>query len=870
MRVPLTPLDFIERARRQFAALEGVVDGDRRITYGEFVARCHRLAHALRGELGVEPGDRVAYLCGNTLELLEAYFGVVLAGGVLTPLNIRLAPAELAGIVADCRPKAVFVHPSFAGVLDGRPLDSSYEALLAAQPEALFDVAPFDEDDVCELFYTSGSTGGPKGAMLSHRALATHAVDSALTLGLHHRDVVLHTIPLFHVNGWGTPHYVTLLGARHVLLERFDAGKVIELVGAERVTRLSLVPTMATAILEHPDLGAADVSSVVQITVGGAPPTAEQLAALEDAFGCEVICGYGLTEAAPQLTKAVTLRSHDALAVADQRRRRATTGLSNIGVDLRVFDDADHEVPPDGVTVGEICVRSNHVMVGYWERPDETAEVLRGDWLRTGDLATVDAEGYVTIVDRRKDIIVSGGENISSVQVEAVLLSHPDVLEAGVIAMAHERWGEVPRGFVALRIGASVTGDELIALCARPAGPFQGATPDRRPRRTPQGRHREDPEEPPARMADMTTWTHTGYAQRIHFGVGAVANVASVVKELNGRRVLLVTTAGRLESDAGADLTRRLGRNLVATFSGVRSHVPTTAVQAAVALARNEAVDCVVSFGGGSCADLGKAVCFFREQEEAAPGTSYIDRPVIAHLAIPTTYSGAELTPFFGMTDEHTKRKQGAGGPTTAPLAAIYDPELTLDTPPDISAQTGMNALAHGIECAYSPTRSPEAEAIALACIERVAMALPIVFDEPGDIGARTVMLAGAVLGGRCLQNATMGVHHGLSQLIGGRTGMAHGLANGLILAHAMRFNRDAVPAELDRIGAALGDPDDAAAAVDRLRERVGLPSGLSDCGVDDDDIDAVARMAPGNPNVQNNPRPVSESDARSILEDAF
>ena len=371
-------------------------------------------------------------------------------------------------------------------------------------------------------------------------------------------------------------------------------------------------------------------------------------------------------------------------------------------------------------------------------------------------------------------------------------------------------------------------------------------------------------------MTNATEWVHTGYAQRIHFGVGAAARISEIVREVGGRRVMLVTTAGRRASDDGNSLVGRLGRSLAATFDGVRSHVPTTVVREAVGLARSEAVDCIVSFGGGSCADLGKAVAFFREQEEGTPGSAYIDRPVLPHVSIPTTYSGAELTPFFGMTDENTRRKQGAGGPTTAPIAAVYDPELTLDTPANVSAETGMNALAHGVECAYSPRRTPEAEALALACVERVAMALPIVVDEPDDLGARTVMLTGAVLGGRCLQNASMGVHHGLAQLVGGRTGIPHGLANAVILAHAMRFNRDAVPAELDRIGAALGNPDDAAGAVDRLRERLGLPGALSECGVTPEDLDAVARMAPGNTNVQNNPRPVSEDDARSILEAAF
>jgi maleylacetate reductase len=366
------------------------------------------------------------------------------------------------------------------------------------------------------------------------------------------------------------------------------------------------------------------------------------------------------------------------------------------------------------------------------------------------------------------------------------------------------------------------------------------------------------------------TWTHTGYAQRIHFGIDAVDRLADVVKEANGRRAMLVTTAGRLESEAGERVVARLGRVLASVFDGVRSHVPTSAVQAAVVQAQADGVDCVVSFGGGSCADLGKAVCFFTEQHAGMPGTSYLDRPSLSHVSVPTTYSGAELTPYFGMTDEATRRKQGAGGPTIAPVAAVYDPVLTLDTPARVSAETGMNALAHGVECAYSPVRTPEAEAVALACVARVAASLPAVVDEPGDLLARVAMMEAAVLGGRCLQNASMGVHHGLAQLIGGRTGLPHGLANAIILSHALRFNTEAVPDAVARIGAALGDPDDAPGAIDRLRERLGLPGHLSECGVTEADLEAIARMAPSSPNVAANPRPVSEADASHILAAAW
>jgi alcohol dehydrogenase class IV len=363
------------------------------------------------------------------------------------------------------------------------------------------------------------------------------------------------------------------------------------------------------------------------------------------------------------------------------------------------------------------------------------------------------------------------------------------------------------------------------------------------------------------------SWVHTGYAQQIVFGAGSVERVADVVRETGSRRVLLVTTEGRLASSGGERLTKRLGRLVGSTFAGTRSHVPTSIVQEAVRQARADGVDGVVSFGGGSCADLGKAVCFFIEQEAGTPGASYLHRPALPHVSIPTTYSGAELTPFFGMTDEATRQKSGSGGPTIAPVAAIYDPELTLDTPGRVSAETGMNALAHGVECAWSPARTPEAEAVALACIERVASALPAVVERPLDLGPRTRMLEGAVLGGRCLQNATMGVHHGLAQLIGGRTGIPHGLANAVLLAHSVRFNADAV--DLTRIGLALGDADDPAGAIDRIRAAVGLPATLSECGVAEEDLDAVARLALRSHNVLANPKPVTEEDARSILEAA-
>jgi fatty-acyl-CoA synthase len=461
MELPLTPLDFLARARRLFRNREGVIDGDDRWTYGQLGERCDRLAHALRGDLGMQPGQVVAWLCGNTHELLEAYYGVLLAGGVLLPLNIRLAPAELRAILDDSRAVALFRHPAQVEVahpIRTVTLGDEYEALLAAQPDGPAETPPLDERAPAELFYTSGSTGTPKGALLSHRALYLHAVHSALTMGLGGDDVFLHTIPLFHVNGWGTPHYVTGLGGVHVLLPRFDAGEVLRLIEERRVTRLFLVPAMARLVLDHPTLATRDLSSVIQISVGGAASSPALLTELEAAFGCPVICGYGMTESSPTLT-----RSLPKPGASSTPAQRATTGLPILGVDVRVLGDGDVEVPWDGATVGEICARSNHVMIGYLDAPQATEQVLRDGWLRTGDLAVVDSEGYLTIVDRAKDLIVSGGENIASVEVEHALVAHPAVREAAVIGVPDERWGEVPRAFVSLVDGATADEAELIA-----------------------------------------------------------------------------------------------------------------------------------------------------------------------------------------------------------------------------------------------------------------------------------------------------------------------------------------------------------------------------------------------------------------------
>ncbi len=361
------------------------------------------------------------------------------------------------------------------------------------------------------------------------------------------------------------------------------------------------------------------------------------------------------------------------------------------------------------------------------------------------------------------------------------------------------------------------------------------------------------------------------YAQRLRFGCGALDDAGREAQEIGAARMLLITTPRGRESAAGRRLAHSLGGMLVSVFDGARPHVPESAVHGAWRQLRDDRIDAVVSLGGGSSTDLGKAVCYRAEQARGGLGKTCFDRPAIPHMTVPTTYSGAELTPFFGVTDEAARRKSGAGGPTLAPACVIYDPEATLDLPPRASAETGMNALAHCVEVAWSPARTAEAEALALAGAAQIHRWLPRVVEHPRDLEARAAMLEAALLAGRCLQNATMGVHHGLAQLVGGRTGIAHGLANAVILAHAVRFNADAVPDALARLAAAFGREDgDAARAIDELRARVGLPARLSQCGVGAEDIEAVAALSSSNATVAKNPKPVSADDARAILRAAF
>ncbi len=474
------PTHFIDRAYSLYSDKEGIVCGDDRFTYREYAERVSRLSHAL-ATLGVQKGERVAYLGANCHRLLEAYYGVVQMGAVLMPLNIRLTPRDFLFMFEDAEATTLLVERSMANLIEpirdqaktlkrlvllgegATVLDGvDYEQVLAAAPDHPYPRPELDEDDTAEIFYTSGTTGNPKGVMLTHRNLYANAMNYIWSSQLTDADVQLHTVPLFHVNGWGTPHAVTGSGGKHVLLRSFIPQQVLELVQRERVTLCTMVPTMISALINFPDIEKYDFSSVRRLVSGGAPSPWALAREAAEKLKVEFVVGYGLTESAPILTMSNLRADLSHLSAEGQARVRVKTGLPVIGCTVKVVKENDDEVRHDGEDVGEIVAKGDNIMKGYWRRPEETAQTLRGGWLHTGDLATVDEHGYINIVDREKDIIISGGENISSVEVEDALYDHPAVLEAAVIAKPDQRWGEVVQAVVVLRPGMTATEEQLI------------------------------------------------------------------------------------------------------------------------------------------------------------------------------------------------------------------------------------------------------------------------------------------------------------------------------------------------------------------------------------------------------------------------
>ena len=493
MILPLTPVRLKRHAARVFGNKIGVVCEDHRFTYREFNERCDRLSDALL-RLGLRAGDRVAYLSFNCHRLLEAYYGVPQIGAILLPLNIRLSPEELGYILNDSSPRVLFFDPEFVPLVEAlrpnvkyvehyislrgtRPAWAHgrfYDELVAGGEPCEIDYRTIDENSVAELFYTSGTTAHPKGVMLTHRNLYLHAFYTAVGLGALDDQVHIYTVPLFHVNGWGAPHILALTGGRHVMVKKFDPTAVLGLAQRERATRLHMVPTMVIALINHPDFNKYDLSCVRDVMMGGAPTSTALIRQVEEKIpGCVAQGGYGLTETSPVLTIAHAKAHLTGDPEETKLRRKATAGYALAGSEIRVVDPHGRDVKCDGVEIGEVIVRSDLVMAGYWNQPQETRRYIRDDWFYTGDLATIDEEGYVLIVDRAKDMVLSGGENIGTAEIERVIYQHPDVLECAVIAVPDDTWGEVPKALVTVREGSRPSEQEILDHCRQHLGCFK-------------------------------------------------------------------------------------------------------------------------------------------------------------------------------------------------------------------------------------------------------------------------------------------------------------------------------------------------------------------------------------------------------------
>ena len=477
----LTPLDFLERSAFVFRESVAVVDGDARRTYPQFRERVHRAARGLLAH-GVRPGDRVAVLAKNQSTLLESHYSVPLVRGVLCALNIRLVAEEIAYILAHCGARVVIYDDEFAHLLDGAPEDlikiasgsphSAYEAMLREQSNELLPLPEIDEDETISINYTSGTTGRPKGVMYTHRGAYLNALAEVFHANLRPQSSYLWTLPMFHCNGWTYPWAVTAAGATHVCLPKVDPAEIFRLIDAANVTHMCGAPTVLIAIANHPD--ARPFKRPLTVVTAGAPPAPTTIAQME-ALGATITHVYGLTETYGPITVCEWQAQWNALDQSARARlkSRQGVGMITVGTDIRVVSTDESlgyphvlvDVPSDGVVQGEIVMRGNNIMKGYYDDPAATERAFAGGWFHSGDLAVRYPDGYVAIVDRSKDVIISGGENISTVQVEQVILQHDAVLECAVVAMPDDKWGEVPKAFVTLKSGRELDARTLVAHC---------------------------------------------------------------------------------------------------------------------------------------------------------------------------------------------------------------------------------------------------------------------------------------------------------------------------------------------------------------------------------------------------------------------
>jgi fatty-acyl-CoA synthase len=481
MIVPFSVSDFLDRARAVYGERTGVIDepdqpapsmGD--LSYAELARLAARQAAHL-DELGVEPGERVAVVSHNSARLLASFFGVAGSGRVLVPVNFRLRPDEVRYIVGHSGAKVLYVDPELDEALSTVEAEKRY---VLGEDDKLFgtgDAEPLpwepDENATACINYTSGTTARPKGVQITHRNIWVNAVTFALHAGVTDRDVYLHTLPMFHANGWGMPFAMTGLGVPQVVLRKVDGAEILRRVERHGVTVMCAAPAVAAAVLEAAQTWEGEIPGRdrVRIIMAGAPPPTKTVVRVEEELGWEFVQIYGLTETSPLLTINRSRSEWDDLSGEERAQKLVRAGAPAIGVRLKVDETGD------GGT-GELLARSNVVLEGYWDQPEESAVALRDGWFHTGDGAVIGEDGYVTIQDRKKDVIITGGENVSSIEVEDVLFSHPAVAEVAVIGVPSEKWGETIKALVVLAEGEQATETELIAWCKDKAAGYKAPT----------------------------------------------------------------------------------------------------------------------------------------------------------------------------------------------------------------------------------------------------------------------------------------------------------------------------------------------------------------------------------------------------------
>ena len=492
MEVPLLVDDFLRRAVRVYPDKTAVVDGDVRLDYRTLAERVNRLSNALLS-LGVQKGDRICILSPNSHFFLESFYATSQIGAILVPLNFRLTSADHAYILNHAGVRTLLVDHEYTDVVDEiigdlpavqdrivardalaepPPGWLDWNQLIAAEPPTPPPAISVDENDLVSLNYTSGTTARPKGVMLTHRNCYLNAYNMIAHLGIRHDDVELWTLPMFHCNGWGGVYALTGMGGTHVILRSVEGERIFELISGEGVTFACMAPAVLRTILDFPEKDAYPITTQPRFTVAGAPPPAAFIQRLEEELGWSFIQLYGLTETAPLLT----VNHPDHNVEQQDYAQRARAGTPGIGVEIAVLDDDGEKVPQDGQTIGEVCARSNVVFKGYYEQPDQTEAAMAGGWFHTGDLGVWDQTQCIHIVDRKKDVIISGGENISSAEIEDVLYQHPSIEECAVIGVPHEKWGETPKALVVLR--ANETSDEkaLLEFCRNQMSHFKCPT----------------------------------------------------------------------------------------------------------------------------------------------------------------------------------------------------------------------------------------------------------------------------------------------------------------------------------------------------------------------------------------------------------